>query len=130
LTRSLDLQRDIWSQTIAATRMAESRPGADLLVVPPINEMFDITTTRVVATQIHPPLIIDGMLIALALASGLLAAYQSAGEVGYDWVHKIGFAGIVALTVYVILDVEYPRQGWVRLDAIDQVLLQVRAGMQ
>lgn len=95
-----------------------------------LNQMFDITTVRVVATQIHPPLVVYEMLIALALASALLAGYQSAGEKGYNWVHKIGFAGIVAFTVYVILDIEYPRLGWVRLDAIDQVLVNLRAGMK
>jgi hypothetical protein len=130
LARSQDAQREIWAQAVAATRMPESRPGAELLVVPALNEMFDITTVRAAATQIHPPLIVYGMLIALGLASGLLAGYQSAGEKDYDWVHKIGFAGIVALTFYVILDIEYPRQGWIRLDAIDQVLVNVRAGMK
>ena len=130
LARSLELQSQIWSQAVAAIRMPESRAEAELLVIPALNAMFDITTVRVVATQIHPPLIIYAMLAGLALASALLAGYQSAGEKGYDWVHKIGFAGIVALTVYVILDIEYPRLGWVRLDAIDQVLVNVRAGMK
>jgi len=130
LARSQDLQREIWTQAVAAARMPESRPDAELLVMPALNQMFDITTVRVVATQIHAPLIIYAMLIALALASALLAGYQSAGEKDYDWVHKIAFAGVVAFTVYVILDIEYPRLGWIRLDAIDQVLVNLRAGMK
>jgi hypothetical protein len=130
LERSQDLQREIWAQAVAAIRMPESRREAELLVIPALNQMFDITTVRLVATQLHPPLIIYVMLVALALASALLAGYQSAGATDYDWVHKIGFAGIIALTVYVILDVEYPRLGWVRLDAIDQVIVNVRAGMK
>jgi hypothetical protein len=130
LARSQDLQREIWAQAVAASRMPESRPEAELLVIPALNQMFDITTVRLVATQLHPPLIIYIMLVALALASALLAGYQSAGASDVDWVHKIGFAGIVALTVYVILDIEYPRLGWVRLDAIDQVIVNVRAGMK
>jgi hypothetical protein len=130
LARSLDLQREIWTQAIAAVRMPDGGSSAELLVVPALNAMFDITTVRIVATQIHPPLIVYEMLIALALASALLAGYQSAGDKDYDWVHKIGFAGIVAFTVYVILDIEYPRLGWVRLDAIDQVLVNVRAAMK
>jgi hypothetical protein len=60
----------------------------------------------------------------------VFAGYQTAGERSYDWVHKVGFAGIVAFTVYVILDTEYPRLGFVRLDAIDQVIVNVRAGMK
>jgi hypothetical protein len=130
LARSLELQTEIWSQAVAAIRMPESRPGAELLVMPALNQMYDITAVRVAATQIHPPAIIYAMLVALALASALLAGYQTAGEKGYDWIHKIGFAGIVAFTIYVIIDIEYPRLGWIRLDAIDQLLVNVRAGMK
>jgi hypothetical protein len=52
----------------------------------------DLLAPTVVATQMHPPQIIYWMLVALAVASGLLASYQSAGEKGYDWIHKLGFA--------------------------------------
>ena len=69
LARSQDLQREIWGLAIAASRMPESRPTAELLVLPALNQMFDITTARAVATQIHPPQIIYAMLLALALAS-------------------------------------------------------------
>jgi hypothetical protein len=128
--RSRELQGEIWAQAVAATRVAESRTAVEMLVLPALNQMFDITTVRVVATQMHPPAIIYMMLIGLALAAALLAGYQTAGERAYDWLHQIGFAGIVALTVYVILDIEYPRLGFVRIDAIDKVLVDVRAGMK
>ena len=100
-----------------------------MLMMPALNAMFDITTVRVMATQMHPPMIVYAMLVGLALASGLLAGYQSSGEKRVDWAHAVVFAGIVAVTVYVILDIEYPRIGWVRIDAIDQVLVSVRASM-
>lgn len=130
LVRSQELQARIWSQAVAAVAMPEARPGTALLVLPALNQMFDLQAARVAATQLHPPQIIYAMLIGLALASALLAGYQTAGEKGYDWVHKIGFAGIVAFTIYVILDLEYPRLGWIRLDAIDQLLVNVRASMK
>ena len=130
LERSQQLQAEVWSQAVAATRMSESRPESELLVIPALNQMFDVAATRVAATQIHPPLIIYLMVIGLALLPRSLPAIETAGEKGYDWVHKVGFAGVVALTIYVILDIEYPRLGWVRIDAIDQVLVNVRAGMK
>ncbi|HTI48285.1 MAG TPA: DUF4239 domain-containing protein [Casimicrobiaceae bacterium] len=130
LGRSLALQTDIWTQAIAAVRLPESRPGTEVIVVPALNQMFDITSVRVAATQMHPPLIIYAMLIGLALGAAALAGYQSASDKGADWLHKIGFAAVIALTVYVILDIEYPRLGFVRIDAIDQVLVNVRASMK
>ena len=130
LARSQDLQTAIWNQAVAAVRMSDVRPGTEVLMMPALNQMFDITTVRVFATQMHPPLIIYVMLIGLALASALLAGYQTAFEKGYDLVHQIGFAAIVAFTLYVILDIEYPRAGWIRLDEIDQALVNVRASMK
>jgi len=129
IERSQVLQGEIWKQAVTATRVPGVPTSAEILVMPALNEMFDISSTRLAATRIHPPTIIYLMLIGLALTAALLAGYQSAGEKGYDWVHKGGFAAIVALTVYVILDIEFPRLGFVRLDAIDQLLVNVRAGL-
>jgi hypothetical protein len=128
--RSSGLQQDVWKQTNAAVRLPDARPDAALLLMPALNDMFDITSTRLAATQLHPPIIIYAMLVALALVAALLAGYQSAGEKGYAWIHKIAFATIVALTVYVILEIEYPRLGLVRIDAIDHLLVDVRAGLK
>ena len=47
-----------------------------------------------------------------------------------SWVHIVGFAGILALTVYVILDLEHPRLGLFRLDTFDQVLVDLRQTMR
>jgi hypothetical protein len=130
LARSQQLQTDIWHQAVQAMRQPGEHAGATLLVLPALNQMFDITSVRIAATQIHPPNIIYEMLVGLALAAALLAGYQSAGEKRYDWVHQIGFAAIVSLTVYVILDIEHPRLGLVRIDAIDQLMVNARAGMK
>jgi len=130
LARSQQLQAEIWTQAAAAVRLPETRPSAELLVMSALNSMFDITTVRVVATQLHPPNIVYAMLFGLALAAALLAGYQSATEKARDWVHQVGFAAMLALTLYVILDIEHPRLGLVRIDAIDQVIVDVRAGMK
>jgi hypothetical protein len=130
LARSSALQSQIWSQAVAATRLPEARPSAEVVLMPALNEMFDITTVRVMATQMHPPTVVYAMLIGLALVSALLAGYQSSADPVHDWLHWVGFAAIIAFTVFVILDIEHPRMGWVRIDAIDQLLVTVRAGMK
>ena len=125
--RSQKLQNEIWAHSITAIRMTDARPGTDLLVMPALNQMFDLASARLAATQIHPPTIIYALLIGLAFASALLAGYQAANE--NDPMHRFGFALIISLTIYVILEIEYPRLGFVRLDAIDQLLDNLRAGM-
>ena len=127
---SRELQGELWAQVVAAARQRDAHPYTELTVIPAMNEMINFTTLRIAATQIHPPLIIYVMLIVLALAAALLAGYQQSSERDYDWLHKIGFALTVAITVYVVLDIEYPRLGFVRIDSIDKVLIDVRAGMK
>ena len=130
LAHSLELQGRLWEQVVAAVHQRDARLQAELVVIPAMNEMINFTTLRIAATQIHPPSIIYLMLAVLAVAAALLSGYQQCGEKDVDWLHKIGFALTVAITVYVILDIEYPRLGFVRIDAIDKVLIEVRAGMK
>ena len=62
--------------------------------------------------------------------TGLLAGYAMAGSKSRSVVHSIGFAVVLTLTVYVILDLEFPRVGLIRVDATDQVLRDVRQSMR
>ncbi len=127
LARSTELQGAIWKEALEAGRSA---PQATMLLVPALNAMFDIVTMRTVALQTHPPEIIYGMLGLLALACSLLAGYAMAGTRKRSAVHGLGFPLILMLTVYVILDLEFPRAGLIRIDAVDQVLTDVRRSMR
>ena len=121
LARSLKLQGEIWSNAVAACRDSGSQP-AHMLLLPALNPMFDITTTRTEATKIHPPVIIFIMIGVLSLAAALLAGYGMAGGKSRSWIHILGFAAVMALTVYVIMDIEYPRFGLIRVEGADRVL--------
>jgi hypothetical protein len=129
LARAATLQGEIWAQAVAATRSEGFQP-ARILALPALNAMIDITNTRTVAAQTHPPTIIYAMLIVLMLVSSLLAGHGMAEGRGWNWVHMAAFAATMALALYVILDLEFPRLGFIRLDAYDQVLVDVRESMR
>ncbi|CAG0958311.1 hypothetical protein MYXO_00611 [Myxococcaceae bacterium] len=122
------LQRDLWDGAVVATSGADAGP-ARMLLLPAVNEMFDIANTRIAATYMHPPAVIFALLGTLALASALLAGYGMASEAGRSWLHSIGFALALAVSVYVILDLEYARVGFIRVDDFDRFLREVRASM-
>jgi hypothetical protein len=128
LENATKIQGLIWSQAVAACQ--EAPQPATMLLLPALNAMIDITTTRTVATRMHPPAVIFILLSVLALASSLLAGYSMAGGQARGWVHMLAFASIMAVTVYVIIDLEYPRLGLIRVDAIDQVLVELRESME
>lgn len=127
--QSLRLQGEIWSLSVAATRNAPA-PGTAVLVLSSLNDMIDITTTRLAAAFRHPPLIIFGMLFALGLATSLLAGYGMAEGRRRPWLHMVAFAAASTLTVYVIVDMEYPRLGLIRVDDTDRLLSQVLDAMK
>lgn len=41
----------------------------------------------------------------------------------------IWFTGHPRFAIYLILDIEYPRLGLIRIDAFDQALIELRASM-
>jgi hypothetical protein len=81
------LQLEIWNQALSATQESSAASGAPMLLPPALNDMIDITTTRTLATEMHPPVAIFGMLVFLALASALLAGYGMSGSRSTSWLH-------------------------------------------
>lgn len=128
--KSATLQGEIWAQATAATRLPASHSNAAMLLLPALNQMIDITTTRTMALRIHPPLVIFGLLFVLALLCSVLAGFGMAGSKQRSWLHILAFASITVVSVYVILDIEYPRMGFIRLDSYDQVLVELRETMK
>jgi hypothetical protein len=122
------LQAQIWAQTVDASR--EGPASAPMLLLPALNQMFDIVTTRTMAAKSHQPLIIFVMLIVLTLIGSLFAGYSMAAAKRRNWVHMLGFALIMAASIYIIVDLEYPRLGLIQLHASDEVLLELRQSMK
>lgn len=130
LDRSKSLQDQIWTMAVKACHDSGSVPATTLLLTT-LNEMFDIAALRnTVALEMHPPVVIFIMLFSLALISAGLAGFSDAGAGRRNWVHVVAFATIIAGTVYVILDVEYPRRGLIRVDSVDRALIELRNSMQ
>lgn len=128
LVRFTSLQNEIWTCAVTACRDSGSSP-ATMLLLPALNQMIDITTTRTMAARIHPPVIIYLMLGLLVLAGSLLAGYGMAAGKVHNWFHTLAFALVMTCAIYVILDFEFPRLGLIRINAFDQVLVYVRQSM-
>ncbi len=123
------LQREIWQRSAAAAMSQGASPDATRLLLPAINDMIDITTTRQNAFNMHPPEVVYWLLFVFSGGAALMAGYSmKAGP--RDWMYSIALALAVTLTVYTILDVEYPRRGLIRLQQLDQTLISLRDSMK
>ncbi|HKA46364.1 MAG TPA: hypothetical protein VKF40_30505 [Burkholderiales bacterium] len=123
------MQQEIWSAAIAALR--EVPPQSAQLLLPALNDMIDITTTREIATLTQTPGPVAAALVLLAMFCCLLAGYGLAGSKAVNrYLHMLGFALIVTGTIYIILDYDYPRFGLIRNDYADQAIAATLASMK
>jgi hypothetical protein len=129
LDRGNALQARIWKASMTAAR-ADGNPGVISTVAGSLNDMIDITTTRQAATMMHPPLAVYLLLFGMGLAASLVAGFSLGRSEVRSWLHVLVYAGAIAASVYVILDLEFPRLGLIRVDDFDRLLAEVLAGMR
>ncbi|MBI2685561.1 MAG: DUF4239 domain-containing protein [Acidobacteria bacterium] len=125
IANAAKIQGRIWSRATTASRTDTTQNAARLLL-PAINEMIDVTTSRTVALHTHQPPLILALLISVALLSGLLAGYAMSKRQTRSWPHIFIYALAVSITVYAVVDLDYPRSGLIRLDSADSALMQLR----
>jgi hypothetical protein len=123
------LKRQIWQESMADVTATGANPDATRLVLPALNNMFDITATRLNAFNMHPPPVIFLLLFVLSGGSAFLAGYGMSAPTR-SWFYTIAFALAVTLTFYATLEIEYPSQGLIRLTSTDQVLITLRNSMK
>jgi hypothetical protein len=125
LAHTEQLQQTIWSKAVTATRADQTQTAARLLL-PALNEMIDVTTSRTVALFTHVPPLIFVLLIGVALLSGFLGGLAMARRPSRSWLHMLVYAMVVAITIYAVADLDYPRAGLIRVDAADSALAKLR----
>ena len=126
--RSEQLQRQIWKGALrSAARASDAR--ATIVLSPALSELIDTARARDAALLVHIPLAVFVMLGLLAGASGFLAGMNMARPERLSPLHVFILAGTMSVTAYVILNIEFPRLGFVHLDVLDTFLVRLRATM-
>ncbi|HPI13091.1 MAG TPA: DUF4239 domain-containing protein [Spirochaetota bacterium] len=129
LARVDALQKEIWDDVLAATEEPRYQQ-VRRLIVPALKEMNGIVLVRSTAIRTHPPALIWIMLFVLGFACAGLTGYRS-GILRIPWrfYHAL-LAGITSAVLYVILDIEYPRFGLIRLEEVNRILVELAKAMR
>jgi preprotein translocase subunit SecG len=122
------LRSEIWHDAVAACDATELKLIC-AMTLPPLGDMFAAARSRDGANRRHPPHAIYVTLFVLGLGSSFLAGTAMAAGKSKSWVHILFFALALALSLYIITDVEFPRLGFVRVDQFDRVLLHMYEGL-
>jgi hypothetical protein len=122
------LQREIWQQSVGAATASGANVDAARLLLPALNTMIDITHTRKNTFNLHPPEVVFLLLFVFSGGAAFLGGYSMAVR-GRSWFHMFALAVAVTLTIYATLEIEYPRQGLIRLSDTDKTLIDLRNSM-
>ncbi len=123
--RSTVLQQEIWDLAIRASEEAPSTTTG-MLLLPALNDMINIRTARQSATLMHPPVQVSLLLLLVMVVCSILAGSRIKTSDRTPALHRIAFVVVLAITYYAIMDLEYPRIGFVRVDDFDQFLIDLR----
>jgi CDP-diglyceride synthetase len=120
---------ELWSAAAAVCPQASYRPQCSL-VLPALGNVFDAALLRAGASEKHPPQIIYLMLFGLGIACSLLAGFGMAAGTARSWIHMVSFALTLAVALYIVTDMEYPRLGLFRIESFDHFLADAYDAMR
>ncbi len=85
--------------------------------------MIDATTPRTAALTTHPPAAVFAMLGLTVIVSSLLTGYTTSVSGVREWLFTLCFTFVLGMALYVILDYEFPGIGIIRIDPVEQMLV-------
>jgi hypothetical protein len=114
----------IWKR-VAILSQNPNNLVASQQMVPSLNAMIDIVTTREGGRKAVVPRLILAVLCTLILVSAFLSGYGSK-NLERNKVLVIAFAFITTVALYLVLDLDRPRQGFVNLNDAQKLMVNLR----
>jgi hypothetical protein len=128
IDRAKAIEGDIWRRALVALQPESATPSR-MLVVNALNAMFDMESSQGMALRLHPPLILYVTLALLALLSAVVVGEITSLQRERWWFRSIAFAALYSLMFFLILELEHPRVGFIRIEDFDDALIALRHAM-
>lgn len=113
----------LWSQ-VAEFSKSDPNLVKTSEIVPALNEMIDLTTSRRAAGEANIPPSIQYFLLVLCISSTFLLGYERKDN--FDWILVSGFSLMLSITVFSIFDLDRPRSGLVTLEEANSKIIDLR----
>ena len=123
LKKASEISQEIWKTVMLESKQKESLIRSQQMI-PALNNMIDIVTTRDAIKNATIPNTILYLLFLLILISSLLIGY-SINIKRIKYISLLGFTCMTILTVYIILDLDRPRRGIINVDASEGKMIEL-----
>jgi len=107
-----ELQSRLSEATYQAIRSGNT-PSIHVALINALNGLVTAYEERLAGLRHHLPAPILLMITTFAILSALMLGRLNGLESRPDWLPRIVFAALISLVVWVMLDLEQPRRGWV-----------------
>jgi hypothetical protein len=117
------IQQSLWKRATDLGRDKENLHRTSQMI-PALNAMFDIVTTRNAANVAKVPQLIIYLLFMLCSISAFMLGY--AVGIKPDWIIMICFAATIVMTIYLIIDLDRPRRGVITMKDMNMEIVNLR----
>lgn len=117
-------QKKLWKIVSAAAQFQENTVRTNQMV-PALNEMFDIASTRHAFLLAKVPDLIFFLLFILCFTGSFLIGYSD--DKNPEWGIVSSFLIMIGLSIYMILDLDRPRTGIINNNAIFEQITALRS---
>ncbi len=124
LQTSQYIQQSLWNRATLYGRDKENLHRTAQMI-PALNAMIDIVTTRNAATIAKVPPLIIYLLISLCILSSLMMGY-SVGKKP-EWIIIFCFTATIVMTIYLIIDLDRPRRGLINMSDVNKQIVNLRS---
>jgi len=115
----------LWSRATQQSKLPNMLIPSNNMI-PALNAMFDIATTREVMVKARVPDVIVYMLFILALTTSFIAGFTSSFMRKKDWIVIAGFAMLSSMIIYITIDLGRTTRGIIKTDMGQQALVDLR----
>jgi hypothetical protein len=119
--RLFELKANVWNAAVAVCTKASFQPACPLALTA-LSSVFEVARLRAGAAEKHPPRIIYFLLFGLGLGCSMLAGFGMAAAGSRSLLHIVTLAGALAIALYIVTDMEFPRLGLIRIENFDHFL--------
>ncbi len=127
--RLLLSEKKLWDASVIASQETNNT-ASTLLFMDAMDNMLELNNKRLAFVKIHPPVAVFSLLIFLAMLSCFLIGYSLSEKKISHPIFVYSYVLVIAFTVYLIIELEVPRVGVIRLDRFDYLLVETRHSLR
>lgn len=128
IDETLAIESKLWESVVQDTD-TKDETAIRRLILPSLNDLFSIVNKRAMAAYTHTSTWIFFMFMIIAIICSILSGFRMAKQSAFSWSYAVIFSFTITLTMFVILDFEYPRRGFIRLEIFESTLVEKEKGL-